>query len=44
MHTNRWDPILNYLGSKEVASCRHQYLKYYSSDFPNFGITLKVKL
>ena len=44
VHTNRWDPILNYPGSKEVVPCRHQYLKYYSSDFPDFGITLKLKL
>ena len=29
VHTNRWDPMLNYPESKEVVSCHHQYLKYY---------------
>ena len=36
--------ILNYPGSKEVVPCRHQYLKYYSSDFHDFVIILKLKL
>ena len=39
-NTNRWDPILNYPGSKEVVSCHHQYLKHYWSDFYDFGIIL----
>ena len=44
MHTNRWDPVSNYPVSKEGVPCRHQYLKYYSSDFHDLGIIIKLKL
>ena len=34
--------MLDYPGSKEVVSCRQQYLNYYASDFHDFGIILST--